>query len=84
MGIKPAALNADEAAAYCGMSPTQFLREVSAGTLPAPLGGLLSKRKLWSVRALERAINGRDGDETVGADADPLMREIKSRATKAA
>jgi hypothetical protein len=83
IGLKPLALNADEAAAICSLSPQQFLLEVKAGNLPAPLCGLLSKRKLWSVHALERAINGH-GDETPAVGDDTLMREIKSRATRAA
>jgi hypothetical protein len=62
LGIRPAALAVDEAAAYCGLSAAQFLKEVAAGTLPAPIGGLLSKRKLWSLRALERIFDGANDD----------------------
>jgi integrase len=58
LGIRPAALGAEEAAAFCGMSGAQFLKEVAGGTMPAPIGGLLSKRKLWSLKALEHAIDG--------------------------
>lgn len=81
IGLEPLALSADEAAALCSLSQAQFLKEVGAGNLPPPLC-LLCKRKLWSPRALESAINGHDGSETAAADADPLMREIKSRATR--
>jgi len=58
IGLKPLALAADEAAALCDLSQTQFLKEVAAGNLPPPLR-LLCKRKLWSQQALERAINER-------------------------
>lgn|SRR5262245_13948851 len=80
IGIKPLAVSADEAAAVCGMSQNQFLKEVAARRLPPPLDRLLSKRKLWSLKALERAING----DAPAANDDHLMREIKSRATRAA
>jgi hypothetical protein len=83
LGLKPAALAADEAAAFCGMSTAQFLKEVAAANLPAPIGGLLSKRKLWSLRALERAIDDRDGAKIAAVD-DPLMNEIKAHATRVA
>jgi hypothetical protein len=78
IGLKPLALSADEAAALCGLSQAQFLKEVGAGNLPPPVR-LLCKRKLWSLRALESAINGHVG---TAADADPLMQEIKSRAAR--
>jgi hypothetical protein len=80
LAIRPAALSAEEAAAFCGMSGAQFLKEVAAGNLPAPIGGLLSKRKLWSLRALELAIDGStEADASVGDD--PLMQEIRRRAS---
>ena len=79
-GIRPTALAAEEAAAFCGMSSAQFLKEVAAGNLPAPIGGLLSKRKLWSLKALERAIDGSGAPEGAAID-DPLMQEIRRRAS---
>jgi predicted DNA-binding transcriptional regulator AlpA len=78
IGLKPLALNALEAAALCGLSQSLFLKEVAAGNLPAPVR-LTGKRKVWSLRALESAINGHDGGRTAAANTDPLMREIKSR-----
>jgi hypothetical protein len=81
IGLKPLALSADEAAALCGLSQPQFLKEVGVGNLPRPLR-LLCKRKLWSLRALESAINGNVGSDTAAGDADPLMQEIKSRAAR--
>jgi hypothetical protein len=84
IGLKPLALNLDEASAMCGLSPAQFLKEVAAGNLPPPLGGLLSRRKLWSRAALERSINGETDAGPLGAsgDPDPLMSEIRARATR--
>jgi hypothetical protein len=81
IGLKPLALCAGEAAALCGLSQAQFLKEVGAGNLPQPLR-LLCKRKLWSLRALESAINGHGDSDTVVADIDPLMEDIKSRAAR--
>jgi|SRR5690349_24964813 predicted DNA-binding transcriptional regulator AlpA len=80
IGLQPLALNAPEAAALCCLSPAQFLKEVAAGNLPRPVR-LICKRKVWSLRALESAINGHGGCKTA-AHTDPLMREIKSRATR--
>ncbi|MFN3744233.1 MAG: helix-turn-helix transcriptional regulator [Hyphomicrobiaceae bacterium] len=45
-----------EAASYVGLSPTTFMREVKAGTLPPPLK-LQCRRRLWSRAALDRAID---------------------------
>jgi hypothetical protein len=69
-------LGVDDAAALFGMSRPQFLKEVAAGTLPPPIGGLLFKRKLWSVRSLEAAANREPHPH------DTLMSEIR-RATRA-
>src|SRR5215813_4522296 len=79
IGLQPLALNALEAAALCGLSPTQFLKEVAAGNLPGPVR-LICKRKVWSLRALDSAINGHGSRKNSAADTDPLMREIMSRA----
>lgn len=81
LGVKPAALGADEAAAFCGLSTGQFLKEVAASTLPGPIGGLISKRKLWSRIALERAINERDGAGPA-PDNDHVMHLIKNHAAR--
>jgi predicted DNA-binding transcriptional regulator AlpA len=78
IGLKPLALSAFEAAALCGLSQAQFLKEVAVGNLPAPVR-LICKRKVWSLRALESVINGHDGGSTAAANTDPLMREMKSR-----
>jgi hypothetical protein len=81
LGVKPAALGADEAAAFCALSTGQFLKEVAARTLPGPIGGLISKRKLWSRIALERAINERDGAGPA-PDNDHVMHLIKNHAAR--
>jgi hypothetical protein len=81
IGLQPLVLDALEAAALCGLSPTQFVKEVAARNLPGPVR-LNCKRKVWSLRALESAINGHGGRKSSAADTDPLMREIKSRATR--
>src|SRR5262245_37637464 len=83
IGLKPLALDALEAAALCGLSEAQFRKEVEAGNLPPPVH-LASKRKVWSLRLLESAINGGDGGKTPAADTDLLMREIKSRVRQLA
>ncbi len=82
LGLKPLGLAADEAAAYWGLSTTQFLSEVAANNIPGPIGGLRCKRKLWSRLALKNAMKGRDAGMTVAIDNDPLMAEIKRRAPK--
>jgi hypothetical protein len=84
MGLKPLALGIDEAAALYSLSTAQFLKEVEAGNLPPPIGGLRCKRRLWSLLALERAMN--DHVDTGRADVhiidDRLMNEIKNRAAR--
>lgn|SRR5262249_14157950 len=82
IGLKPLVLDLEEASAVCGMSAAQFQKEVAAGNLPAPIGGLLSRRKLWGRAALERAINGET--DTGSGDPDPLMNEIRARANRLA
>jgi hypothetical protein len=84
-GLQPLAIDVAQASAMCGMSAAQFQKEVAAANFPPPIGGLLSKRKLWSVAALERAVNGKiDTQQSRAAfDRDDLlMREIKSRAAR--
>jgi hypothetical protein len=63
------------------MSGGQFLKEVAARSLPAPIGGLQSKRKLWSLKALEQALDG--AQEFAPAIDDPLMQEIRRRGSVA-
>ena len=72
-GIKPGGLSLAEAAAFVGLSPNTFLREVKAGTLPAPLP-LVSSRKVWSRAALARA---------TGADDNPAGVDLSYEIDKA-
>lgn len=58
-GIQPGGLSLAEAAAYVGVSPNTFLREVRAGTLPGPLP-LKARRRVWSRDALARAVGAAD------------------------
>ena len=46
---EPRLLNRSQAAAYCGYSPGQFSRLVSAGVLPAPVRAL----RRWDKKALD-------------------------------
>jgi excisionase family DNA binding protein len=53
LAYPPRGLDADHAAAYCGLSRTKFLELVAAGTLPGSkdLGGL----PRWDRKALDAA-----------------------------
>lgn len=55
--IPPRLLSRDQAAAYVGISPTQFDEEVAAGTFPAPFKLAATRRCLWDRVALDRAID---------------------------
>lgn len=57
-GILPAALPLDQAAAYVGLSPRTFLKEVAAGRMPKPVD-IAARRKLFSRAALDAAVHGR-------------------------
>lgn len=64
-GITPRLLPRDKAAAYVGLSPNTFDRQVAAGTFPAPFPLTGLRRRLWDVRALDAAI-----DRVMGIKAD--------------
>ena len=84
-GVRPRAVALSEAAAYVGLCPEMFRREVAAGRLPPPLpiGG---RRRLWDVRRLDAALDALSG---LGADArsaraapvdpadDPILAAIR-------
>ena len=83
IGLTPRLLSALEAARYCGISMTQFRKEVAAGTLPEPFGGLKSTSKLWDKGMLDEMISARGGTRASGHRShDPLMEDIKRHATK--
>lgn len=52
-------MSRDQAAAYVGISPTQFDEEVAAGTFPGPFPLARTRRVLWDRVALDRAIDAR-------------------------
>ncbi len=52
---EPYALRRAEAAAYVGLSAVHFDKAVDVGAMPAPID--LAGIKVWSRRALERALD---------------------------
>lgn len=53
-GIQPGTLPLADSAAFVGVCPNTFLKEVKAGRLPPPLP-LASRRRLWSIAQLRKA-----------------------------
>lgn len=53
----PRLLTREQAAAYCGYSPGQFSRLVSAGVLPSHIG----KMRRWDRRALDLCLDKLSG-----------------------
>lgn len=80
-GLKPATLELEAAAAYLGMSARVFLREVAANRIPPPIN-VRSRRKLWSIRALDRFLDGTHKPELSDNDHDPIMAAINDAAFK--
>ena len=68
-------LNREEAAAAIGVSPAVFDRMVDAGELPKPITSQVSRRKFWSVRALEAAMLGQLPPAPMAAPVDDNERE---------
>lgn len=69
-GIWPPRMPVEMAAGYCGeRSVEAFLREVRAGTYPAPVIQR-GRRRIWAKDDLDRAINlsGQGTGEDVAAD----------------
>jgi predicted DNA-binding transcriptional regulator AlpA len=48
-------LSRDEAAVYCGISPTLFDRLVADGRMPGPCR--IDGRKVWDIRAIDVAFD---------------------------
>jgi hypothetical protein len=71
LGIAPRGLSLQQAAAYVGLCPRAFAREVSCGRFPPPLQ-LNSKRRIWDRKALDRAF-----DVPVLDPEDEVMRAIR-------
>ena len=60
-------LHRDESAAYVGVSPTKFDAMVADGRMPKPKQ--IDGRKVWDVRALDRAFDSLPGcDESAQAN----------------
>ena len=75
-GLKPATLGLEAAAAYLGMTPRIFKREVEAGRAPAPLS-VHCRSKLWSIKVLDRFLERAQDVPPDGEDAnDPIMAAI--------
>ena len=53
--LPPRGLHRDQAAEYIGIGTTKFDEYVKAGTFPKPK--LIGGRKVWDVRALDRAFD---------------------------
>jgi predicted DNA-binding transcriptional regulator AlpA len=80
-GLKPATLDLAAAAAYLGMSVKAFQREVAANRLPPPIN-ISSRRKLWSIRALDRFLDGVHQPNSRDDADDPIMAAINNAAFK--
>lgn len=59
LGLPPRGLPIDEAAAYVGLSPELFQRQVKEGIYPKPLED--GRRRTWDRVALDEAMNKRSG-----------------------
>lgn len=58
-GLLPRLLDAEAAAAYCGLSAASFLEEVDAGTLPKPVTLRKVRRKLWDRNEIDHRLDSR-------------------------
>jgi hypothetical protein len=74
-------LDADEAAAYVGVSQTLFLEEVGQGLWPQPLRrGASGRRTTWDLKALDAAADLASG--LVPAAASPAAAGAEAEALK--
>lgn len=55
----PRLLSREQAAAYVGLSPEAFLKEVVLGTFPHPFPLRRTKRRLWDKAELDRVLDAR-------------------------
>jgi len=65
--------NRAEAASYVGVSVTTFDKLVSAGTMPQP--NMFLGRKVWDLRALDRALDAHSGIVVAGETPDRHLDE---------
>lgn len=59
--ISPRGLSRDEAAAYCGLSPTGFDEWVKRRIVPGPIPGT----QRWDLKAIDVALDRASGIETI-------------------
>jgi hypothetical protein len=59
LGLPPRLVDAELAAAYCGLSVGAFIKSVDEGRYPQALAD--GKRRLWDIRALDAAVDRRSG-----------------------
>jgi len=77
-------LSREQAAAYCGISPTLFDGEVKAKRYPKPIiKGAKGGRKVWDLKQLDAAL---DAEAGIGepSDIDPFMAALKHGDDRAA
>lgn len=87
LGIQPRGLDRAEAAAYIGLSPASFDREVRDGRFPRPLPLATGKGKnrlrgIWDRAALDAALDQLSGisggpPQPLSPDDDPILRAIR-------
>lgn len=73
-GAWPRGLDSAQAAAYVGQSKTTFLAYASRGIWPNPI--TLGKRKIWDIKALNKAFDRLMGDDQ-SSSADPWLERLK-------
>jgi excisionase family DNA binding protein len=68
--LPPRYLSREQAAEYCGVSPTYFDQLVDDGRMPMPVR--LGRRVLWDLRKIDRALDALDNDNAAN---DPYERQ---------
>jgi predicted DNA-binding transcriptional regulator AlpA len=72
----PRLLSREQAAAYCGISPTLFDALVKTGTLPGPIEW--GARRLWDRKAVDQVLNRVSG--IVGPGATDMINDLKTNS----
>lgn len=75
----PRLLSREQAAAYVGLSPEAFLKEVVLGTFPHPFPLKRTKRRLWDKAELDRVMDARIQTE---GDWDERKRRWQQNRSK--
>ncbi|OQW34128.1 MAG: hypothetical protein A4E20_11885 [Nitrospira sp. SG-bin2] len=76
-------LDREKAAAYVGLSPNAFDREVRAGTFPAPFPLTRIRRRLWDVKALDDALDRERGIKVKVNDREARKAAWRARKDRA-